>query len=175
MPDAPDILLTTPKFKVERRRIATPGGRHFEKTVVVHPGAVVILPLLDPDTVVMIRNYRATVGQTLLELPAGTLEADEPPEACAARELEEETGYRADRLAPLASFYPSPGVLSEKMFAYVAHGLTKVGQRLEPTEEIEVAVTPLNKIRQLLTAGELVDGKTIAVLGTYLLQQDQRA
>jgi ADP-ribose pyrophosphatase len=104
----------------------------------VHPGAVVVLPLLDADTIVMIRNFRPSVGATLLELPAGTLEADEPAEACAGRELIEETGYRAGRIEPLVDFYTSPGVLSERMFAFVARELSHVGQQLDEGEEIEV-------------------------------------
>jgi ADP-ribose pyrophosphatase len=169
-----DILLTTRKLRVERRRITTPRGQEFQRIVIVHPGAVVILPLLDADTVVMIRNYRPATGETLLELPAGTLEADETPAACAARELIEETGYCASRLEPLMSFYTSPGVLSERMHAFVARDLTHVGQQLADGEEIDVEPVRVDRIRQLLTAGELRDGKTIAVIGTYLLQRDGR-
>jgi len=174
MGDERDILLTTRKFRVERQTVRHRNGQCFEREVVVHPGAVVLLPLLDDSTVVMIRNTRHSVGRTLLELPAGTLEADEPPVECAARELQEETGYRAAELIPLISFFASPGVLSERMHAFVARGLTPVGQQLEETEEIDVEPTSLDRIRQMLLEGSLEDGKTIAVLGTYLLQQENR-
>jgi ADP-ribose pyrophosphatase len=171
---APEILLTARKFRVERRRVPDPAGRILEREVVAHPGAVVILPLLDSETVVMIRNRRFAAGRTLLELPAGTLEADEPPRDCAARELAEETGYQAGRIEPLMEFYTSPGVLTERMFAFIARDLVAVGQQLEADEQIEVEPVRWDRIRQLLTDAKLLDGKTIAVLGTYLLQQGQK-
>lgn len=90
-----EVLLETRKFTVRRLEYNVPGQGLVRRELVVHPGAVTILPLLDPQTVVMIRNYRFAVGAELLELPAGTLEPPEPPVECAARELEEETGYRA--------------------------------------------------------------------------------
>lgn len=170
MPDNGEILLTSRKFKVERRREPTRSGGTRERDLVVHPGAVVILPLLDAETVVMIRNQRPAAGQRLLELPAGTLEAGEPPAECAARELIEETGYRAARVAPFIEFYPSPGILTERMYAFIARDLEHVGQKLEADEDITVEPVALDRIRQLLTDGSLYDGKTIAVLGTYLLR-----
>ena len=169
-----ETLLRTLKFEVQRRRVTMPGGRVVDREMVVHPGAVVILPALDDGSVVLIRNYRFAVGETLLELPAGTLEADEDPRDCAARELEEETGYRAATIEPLGEFYTSPGLLSERMCAFVATDLTQVGQRLDETEEIEVAVHAQDKIRQLLADGALHDGKTLAVLGAYFWQRDRR-
>lgn len=169
-----ETLLRTPKFDVERRFIRLADGRQVERQVIVHPGAVVVLPVLEDGRIVMINNHRFAVGRTLLELPAGTLEADEDPAACAGRELEEETGYRCRRIEPLCDFYTSPGILSERMYAFVASDLEHVGQRLEAGEEIEVAIEPADKIRQLLIGGKLKDGKTIAVLGTYFLQQNIR-
>jgi ADP-ribose pyrophosphatase len=165
-----EVLVNTPKFSVERREVTLANGRRVTREVVVHPGAVVILPVLEDGSIVLIRNYRFATGQTLLELPAGTLEADEEPCACAGRELEEETGYRAARIEPLCEFHTSPGILTERMFAFVATGLTEVGQRLEESEEIEVAIHTRDKIRQMVIDGALVDGTTIAVLGTYLLR-----
>src|SRR3954468_14126179 len=84
-----------------------PGGGTLEREVILHPGAVVLLPLVAPDRVCLLRNYRHAVGETLIELPAGTLEPPEPPERAAVRELAEETGYRAGRWRKLAEFYPS--------------------------------------------------------------------
>src|SRR5579862_3427694 len=91
--------------------------RRFKREVVAHPGAVVILGLLPDDQVLLIRNFRYAVGQTLMELPAGTLEKGEDPMNCAGRELLEETGYMAGRLSPIASFFSSPGILNEKLYA----------------------------------------------------------
>lgn len=169
-----ETLLKTPKFDVERRFIRLANGQEVERQVIVHPGAVVVLPVMDDGRVVMIHNDRFAAGRTLLELPAGTLEADEDPAECAARELEEETGFRSRQIKPLCDFYTSPGILSERMYAFVASGLEHVGQRLEAGEEIEVVIEPADKIRQMLIAGQLRDGKTIAVLGTYFLRMNNR-
>lgn len=135
--------------------------------VVVHPGAVVILPILDARRIVMIRNYRHTVEQELWELPAGTAEPNEAPIETARWELEEEAGYRAGTMTPLTEFFTSPGVLTERMFAFVATELQRVGQRLEIGERIVAEIVELNRARTWLMSGELRDGKTIAVLGTY--------
>jgi len=162
-------LLSAAKFYVERRTLIEPGGRTIQRDVVVHPGAVVILPLLDGDRIVMIRNHRYSVDEELWELPAGTAEPDEPPIETARRELEEETGYRAERMTPLAEFYASPGVMTELMRAYVAEGLSEGETRLEPDERIKVEVVTLARAREMLAQRELRDGKTIAVLGMYLL------
>ena len=101
-------------------------GRRHKREVVAHPGAVVVLGLLPEDRVVLIRNRRYAVNDTLLELPAGTLEKGEDPMNCAGRELLEETGYLAHRLKSIGWFYTSPGILSEKMYAFVAYDLEKL-------------------------------------------------
>jgi len=120
----------------------------------------------------MIRNHRYTVDEELWELPAGTMEPDEEPIQTAARELEEETGFRAGSLTPFAEFYTSPGVLTERMRAFVASELTPVGQRLEESERIVIETIPLVEAKRKLIQGELRDGKTIAVLGMFLLQSE---
>jgi len=163
-----ELLLSTSRFSVERRVFAGADGRSVTREVVVHPGAVVILPILDARRIVMIRNYRHTVEQELWELPAGTAEPNEAPIETARRELEEETGYRAGTMTPLTEFFTSPGVLTERMFAFLATELQPVGQRLEVGERIVAEIVELDRARTWLTDGELRDGKTIAVLGTYL-------
>ena len=96
-----ETLLQAEKFNVVRLTCRMPDGRQADRTIVQHPGSVVILPLLDDGTVVLVRNYRPAVDGWLLELPAGTLEPPEPPADCAARELREETGYQAGSIEPL--------------------------------------------------------------------------
>src|SRR5262245_33553109 len=130
------LLLRTSKFDVERRKLVRPNGREVTREVVAHPGAVVLLPLLDDGRIVMIRNFRHAVDEELLELPAGTREPDESAETTALRELEEETGYRAARVEALFEFFPSPGVLTELMQVYVATRLMPTRQNLQGGEEI---------------------------------------
>jgi ADP-ribose pyrophosphatase len=152
------------KFDVERRHVPTHDGGTAVREVVVHPGAVVVLPLLDDGRVVMIRNHRFAVGETLWELCAGTLEPGEEPIVTAARELIEETGYEAGRIEPLTVFYTSPGICDERMCAFVATDLSEVGQRLEATEQIEVARLARPEVMALAASGEIRDGKTLATL-----------
>lgn len=153
-----------PRFDV--RSFDMPGidGKPHRKDVVVHPGAVVILPLLDADRVVLIRNERVAVDDTLWELPAGTLEPAEGPQRCAERELIEETGYRGASVTPLAEFYTSPGICTEKMYAFVATGLEHVGQNLDETERITPEIVPMSQVLAMIRDGRIRDGKTIATV-----------
>jgi ADP-ribose pyrophosphatase len=139
-------------------------GRKFKREIVVHPGAVVIVPMLDDKTVLLIKNYRYTVGRYLLEIPAGTLEKGEPPLNCAGRELQEETGYLAKKLKPIASFYASPGILTEKMHLFVAYDLTQTIQDLDESEDIEVVPTNWDDAIDMIRSGQIEDSKTIAAL-----------
>lgn len=166
----PKRLLSTPVFAVEHREYARCGDKPVGRDVVVHPGAVVILPILDDRRIVMIRNYRYTVEEELWELPAGTREPNETPIETARRELEEEAGYRAGTMSPFMEFYMSPGILTERMYAYVATDLTAVGQNLQGCERIVVEVVELEEARRRLMNNEFDDAKTIAVLGRYLLE-----
>jgi len=163
------------KFDVELRDVPTRDGQTARREVVVHPGAVVVLPLLDGDRVVLIRNHRFSIDETLWELCAGTLEPGEEPAATAARELVEETGYGAARIEPLTTFYTSPGICTERMYAFVATGLTEVGQRLEATERIEVEIRPLPTVLEMVRTGEIQDGKSIATLLYYVAFDGARA
>lgn len=135
-----------------------------KREIVVHPGAVVILPLLDDGRVLLIRNRRYTVGQVLIELPAGTLEKGEDPMNCAGRELLEETGYLAGRLQVIGSFYSSPGILTEKLYAFVALELEKQKPALEEGEDIEPMPVPFEEAISMIGAGQIFDAKTIATL-----------
>jgi ADP-ribose pyrophosphatase len=142
-------------------------NKRHKREVVVHPGAVVVLPLLDDQTVILIRTRRYAVGKTLLELPAGTLEKNEDPINCAGRELLEETGYVAGRLKVIGNFFTSPGILSEKMYAYAAYDLEESKQALEEGEEIELAPTKLDDAIEMIRENNITDGKTIATLLMY--------
>jgi len=162
-----ELLYTGNRFRVVRRRQILRDGREHFRDVVLHPGAVAILPLLDDGRVVLIHNFRLTAGKTLLELPAGTLEPGEDPEHCARRELLEETGYRADHFERLAAFYPSPGVLDERMYLFLATGLHEGPMALEPGEEIALAPAAWDDALAMARDGRIEDAKTLAGLLYY--------
>lgn len=147
---------------IELRVLGREGEEHIRQ-VVRHPGAVVVLPVLagrgGPE-IVFVSNYRAAIDRRLLELPAGTLEAGEGPEACARRELVEETGYRAEQLRPLGAFYTTPGLTNERMHAYVATGLAAGGADPDDEEDLEVVIVPLDEVWRRVDAGEIPDAKT---------------
>src|SRR5271154_1480760 len=132
------VLFSGKKVRLELHTLENDDGHRRIAELVVHPGAVVILAFVDSTRILLIRNHRYTVGQGLLELPAGTLEKGEDPMNCAGRELAEETGFIAGRLKPMFSFFRSPGILTEKMYAYIAYDLESSTQALEEDEEIEL-------------------------------------
>ena len=160
-------VLVTERFKVVEKAFPREGKPPLMRQVVVHPGAAVILPLLPDGRIVTIRHFRRAVDKELIELPAGTLEPGETPAQTAFRELEEETGYRAGSLEPVIEFFPSPGILTERMYIFVATDLTQVGQRLEESERIRVHIVTREEAWRLLVDGCLEDGKTIAALGLF--------
>ena len=164
-------LLATPRFTVERRVFARPGAAPLVREFIVHPGAAVILPILPDGRMVLVRQMRRGVESELVELPAGTLDPGEAPIETARRELEEETGFRAGRIEPLAEFFTSPGVMTERMHAFLATELEPVGQSLDEGEQIQVEFFPPGKVRKMLVDGEFRDGKTIATLGLYFLRR----
>ena len=155
------------RIDIERHVFETASGERVEKEVGRHVGAVCVLPLLEDGRVVLIRNRRAAVDETLWELPAGTLEPPEPPVDCARRELREEAGYDCETLDPLLSFWTAPGLWDERMHAFVATGLTPAGLALEAGEEIEPVVVAWGEVEAMLSRGEIVDGKTLTALLYY--------
>jgi len=154
------------RLEVHHLRDEEQNKRVFRE-VVVHPGAVVILPFVDEQTIMLIKNRRYVVGQQLIELPAGTLEKTEPPMNCAGRELLEETGYLAGKMKVIGNFFSSPGILTEKMYAYAAYDLQKQKQQLEEGEEIELLQVSFEESLEMIRRGEISDGKTIATLLMY--------
>jgi len=162
-----ELLFTARRFQV--RRVAQPcrDGSLRDREVIIHPGSVVILPLLPGDLVCLVEVVRVAVGATLLELPAGTLDRDEPPLATAARELAEETGYRAGRIEPAGEFWMSPGILRERMHLFVATELTAGEQALEPGELITTRLVPWDEAVAMCLDGRIEDAKSVAALLTW--------
>jgi ADP-ribose pyrophosphatase len=161
------VLYDGTKVRLEVHHLEDEQGRRFKAEVCQHPGAVVILPILDPATIILIRNFRHAVGQYLLELPAGTLNRGEPPLNAAGRELLEETGYLARRIKPILSFFASPGILSEKLHAFAAFDLDLRRPATEAGECIEVHPTGFDEALDMIRTGQIQDAKTIATLMAY--------
>lgn len=157
-------LLETPRFHVFRESYADGGGTWRTRDIVRHPGAVVIVPLLDDGRVCLIRQFRLSVRETLIELPAGTLEPPEEPHVTAERELSEETGFRAARIEKLHEFFLSPGILDEKMHLFLATGLTAGQPHREAGEEIDNWLVPLADAVAMIYRGEIRDAKTMVGL-----------
>jgi len=154
-------------FSLKREHIAEPSGLVATREIVVHPGSVVVLPVLTDGRIVLIRQYRHAAGQYLWELVAGHKEPDEDPLEGAHRELEEETGYTAKRVRKLFDIFPSPGLLGEKMEIFLAEGLTKGKPRPEDDERISQRIFKLREAKNWIRSGKIRDSKTIAGILYY--------
>ena len=163
----PEILLRTRLFRVVQETYRTDDGREHVRQIVRHPGAVVVLPVLDDGRICLIESYRLAVDQTLVELPAGTREPDEDPAETARRELVEETGYRAGRIEPVSRFFMSPGILDEQMHLFLATELTPGPQDLQGGEQITPRVVTWEEALRLIRAEEIRDAKTLVGLLYY--------
>lgn len=150
-------------LSVSRLRVAGPDGDEFDRHVVHHPGAVVVVPVIDGDAL-LVRQWRVATGATLLEVPAGKRDvAGEPPEATANRELEEEIGYHAGRLDPLCEFYNSPGFCDEYTYLYLATELDARERAAVSAEEAAMTIerVALDRVDELIATRQLVDAKSI--------------
>jgi ADP-ribose pyrophosphatase len=163
--EAPKVIGSEVKFRGRVVEVVvdtiTEGDVTYPREVVHHPGSAVIVPIFDDGTVAFVRQYRHPAVRYLLEVPAGTLDRGERPEEGAARELEEELGLVCASLEKLCEFFVSPGFLEEKMWVYLATGLSETQQRLEEDELIEIVRMPLNQALNMITTGEIEDAKTI--------------
>lgn len=151
-------------LRVAQGSFESPDGERFERDVVHHPGAVVVVPMLGCGRVLMVRQYRAAVDDELLEIPAGKRDVDgEAPEVTAGRELAEEVGRRARRLDLLARFYNSPGFSDELSWCYLARDLEEVGNDLQGIEEAHMGLeeVALADLDALIASGGIVDAKSI--------------
>lgn len=157
-------------LEIEEMRLTAPSGASVERVVVRHPGAVAIVPLVGRD-VVLIRQYRAPINRSILEIPAGKLDVpDEDREVAAHRELEEEVGLRAASLHLIASVYTAPGFTDERIWIYLAEDVVEVGAKPHGAEEevAEVVRLPIAELGARLAANEFEDAKTIVGLTTML-------
>lgn len=161
---ASETLFEGRLLQLRRDTVRLPNGRESVREVVVHPGAVAVVPVLDDGRVLLVRQFRYAAGKPLLEIPAGTLRPGEDPPECAQRELREETGYTARRLEPVASFYLAPGYSTELLHLFWATGLTPAEGERDEDEILEIVPMNLHEAVAAIDRGEIQDAKSVAGL-----------
>ena len=163
-----EIVFEGKVFGVTRDEVIEPGGLRAIREVVTHAGSVVVLPVLPDGRVLLVRQYRHACGQFLWELVAGRKEPGESPQRGAARELLEETGYKARRFRVFLDVFPSPGFLTERMFILLAEGLTPGHAQPEEDEVISSRAFSVRELERMMRLGRLRDAKSIAGILYYL-------
>jgi ADP-ribose pyrophosphatase len=154
-------------FGVRRDRVIEPQGVEAMREFVTHPGSVVVLPVFPDRRILVIRQYRHATGQYLWELVAGRRDGGESFARGAARELEEETGYRAQRFTQILDIFPSPGFVAEDMAIFVATGLTKGKAHPEEDEKITARILSLREAERWIRSGKIRDAKSVAGILYY--------
>jgi ADP-ribose pyrophosphatase len=162
-----EAVLHTRVFDVQREKVIEPSGLEATRDIIVHPGSVVVLPVLPDGRIVLIRQYRHSVEQYLWELVAGRRDGEESFVAGARRELQEETGYAAGKMKRLLDLFPSPGFLRENMAIFLATGLQKGEASPEPDERITQTIVTLREAEKWIRNGKIRDGKTVAGILYY--------
>lgn len=161
-----EVIYKGKKVLFRRDEVELESGRRTQREFVIHPGSAAIIPMLPDRRIILIKQYRYAVKNTLYEIPAGTMEAGETPEQCAHRELKEETGYTANSLEKLIQFYPSPGISNELMHLFLAKDLKKINVGAGfpcpiSDETLEVIEVSLNDALAMINNGKIIDAKTI--------------
>lgn len=156
-------------FAVDRDEVRMPHGRDVTVDVIRHPPSAVIVPVPEPGHIILVRQYRYAVNRWLWELPAGSVDEGETPEAAARRECHEEIGQVPETVVRLGSMYPTPGYCDEEMFFFRVSGLTEPTHdaELDEDEDIEVRVFTVKEAKEMIRRGEIADMKT--VIGLTLL------
>jgi ADP-ribose pyrophosphatase len=162
-----ELVLHSRVFDVQRERVIEPSGVEATRDIIVHPGSVVVLPVLADGGIVLIRQYRHSVQQYLWELVAGRRDGDESFVAGARRGVREETGYTARRMRLLLDLFPSPGFLRENMAIFLATGLTKGVAEPEADEKITQTIVSLREAERWIQSRKIRDGKTVAGILYY--------
>ena len=168
---ADEVVYDGAVCRVHRVGLETDTGEVVPRDLVEFSPAVVVVPVLPDGSVVLIRNERFAVSEVLWEFPAGKVDPGEAPEACAARELAEETGYRAGRVEPLGGFYSCPGAVTEYLHAFLATDLTAGDQDLEAYERITPEPVAAERLADMIRTGEVHDGKTLAAWALWSLRE----
>jgi ADP-ribose pyrophosphatase len=151
------------RLRAVRQHVETSDGKRYTHETIEHPGAVVILPVLSDGRIVCVSQYRHSLTQTILELPAGTLEAHEAPLDCARREIREEIGMAAREIKSLGILYPAPGFCNEVQHLFVAKDLYSDAATPDEDEEISLVSMTQREFEEAIVTGTLNDAKSIAL------------
>jgi 8-oxo-dGTP pyrophosphatase MutT (NUDIX family) len=162
-----EMIYEGPVFGLRRDELIEPTGLRTKREVITHPGSVVVLPVLPDGRIVMIQQYRHATRQYLWELVAGRMEPGEDPKTAGARELAEETGYKAKKMKVFLDVFPTPGFLEERMFLLLASDVVEGQASPEEDEKIISAIYEPSKLEQMIGRGELHDAKSVAGLLYY--------
>jgi ADP-ribose pyrophosphatase len=162
------VVYQGPVFGVRRDQVIEPSGVRATREVITHSGSVVVLPVLPDGRVVLVRQYRHATRQYLWELVAGRMDKGETPKQGAARELIEETGYRAKKFTIFLDLFPSPGFLEERMYILLAEGVTPGKAQPEEDEKITSRAYKPSELREMIRLGQLHDAKSVAGILYYL-------
>ncbi|OQZ03098.1 MAG: hypothetical protein B6D34_09605 [Candidatus Brocadia sp. UTAMX1] len=156
------IIYSGKKINVRKDEVLLEDGRKVTREVIDHPGSAAVIPFITQDEIILLHQYRHPVKETLYEIPAGTLDKGETFFACAKRELEEETGYRAGALELLMVLYPSPGILNETMHLFKATNLVKTQTNYQLDESIKGNIhVKLSDAVEMIKKGTIRDAKTV--------------
>lgn len=155
---------------MEVDKVELPDGAEATREIVRHKPAIGLVPVRANGNILLVRQFRYATGETLLEIPAGIVESDEDPQKAALRELQEETGFRADNLLKIAEFYTSPGFSDELLLIYMATGLSE--SKLEPDDDEFIDLVELSpkELIEYMQDGTVRDGKTFAALSWYFIK-----
>lgn len=164
LPTSRRVIYSGKKIELVLDTLTLSDGSFAEREVVLHRGAVALVPMVDADHVCLLRNVRYAVRATLWEVPAGTIDPGEHPDSTAARELTEETGYEAGRIVKLREWYVSPGIMSEVMHLYLCEDLTSVGSKLELDENLETHIVRWDEAMAMVRDGRIQDAKSMLAL-----------
>ena len=151
--------------------VELPNGGKSTREIVKHPGAVAVIAINDEGKLVLVRQFRKPMERTIYEIPAGKLDPGEAPEACALRELEEETGYRCEAIEHVVSFYTSPGFSDELLHIYFTDTLIRGEQHLDEDEFLEIYEVDLDEALQLLKDQNIYDAKTVYAVQFMQMKQ----
>ena len=159
-------------FDAVNDHVLWPNGKRLKRDLILHPGITVIVPVLDANHLILLRQYRYGAGEVLWEIPAGTIDGRESPLACAKREIQEEIGYKAWRWEKIISFYPCPGFSTEIIHAFAARNLIKTKAALEEDEILEPHVVSLKEVHRMILAKKIRDAKSLVPLFYFLKERN---